>query len=309
MRTVVTGASGMLGYAVVRELKSQREKEYQGWSKSIAKAPGITFEQVDLTDHEKLQAQLREYKPELIIHCAALTDADYCEENPQAARELNALVPGQLARTAKALGAKMVHVSTDAVYRDNAPGTRKESECPEPLSVYAKTKLEGEGRALAAYPEVLVVRTTMFGWTLKQAPRPKFAEHILAALTNRKPIKLFRDAYFSPLHVATLAECLLDLAELGTGGILNLGAYRPVSKSDFGYQIAEVFGLDSRLIEIASVDDVPLKARRTKNVGLDTGQFAKLFGKPPTVAEELERLLDEAFDGTAKAIRERNLYP
>lgn len=308
MRTVITGASGMLGYAVVRELKAQRE-DFQGWSRSVAKGPRVAFERMDLTDHAEVRRKLREYKPELIVHCAALTDADYCEENPRVAHMVNALVPGELAATARRLGSRLVHVSTDAVYADDTGGKCVETDTPRPLSVYAKTKLEGEGRILAVYPEALVVRTTMFGWTLKTAPRPKFAEQILAALTNHRQIRLFRDAYFSPLHVATLAEVLLDLGELGTEGILNVGALREISKANFGYRLAETFGLDGSVIEVCSVDDVSLKARRTKNVGLNTKRFAALFGKPPTVEDELQRLHDEAFDGTAKTVRGRETYP
>ncbi len=298
----------MLGNAVFRESLA-RGDEAQGWSKSIPAGPaGTSFEQVDLTNHAAVRLKLHLYKPELIVHCAALTNADFCEENPKAAHELNAIVPGELAKTARQLEARFVYVSTDAVYLDEK-GKCRESDLPVPLSIYAKTKLEGEGRTLAAYPEALVARTTMFGWTLKQAPRPKFAEQILAALTKRRQIKLFHDAYFSPLHVATLAERLLDLSELGTEGILNVGSHLPISKLDFGYLLAGTFGLDKSVIEVGSVDDVPLKARRTKNVGMDTSQFKKILGTPPTVEAELARLYLDAFDGTADAIRERRMYP
>ena len=175
--------------------------------------------------------------------------------------------------------------------------------------MYAKTKLEGEGRVLAAYPDALVVRTTMFGWTLPTAPRPKFAEEILAALTARRSIKLFRDAIFSPLHVDLLSECLLELAEVDASGVLNVGANAPISKAQFGYLIAEIFGLDPSPIEVTSVDDVQRAARRTKNVGLDVTEVRKLLGWLPSVRDGVELLYEEAFDGTAAKIRGREMYP
>lgn len=310
MKTLVTGASGMLGSAVMRELRARREKEYVGWSRSVAKSPQRdVYWKVDIADYDCVWKLLRLNRPEVIIHCAALTDADFCEENQTASRMVNAFAPGELAKAAKELGARFVHVSTDAVYDDSRPGTRREIGAVAPRSVYARTKLEGEGRVLAAYPEALVVRTTMFGWTLKTAPRPKFAEEILAALTNRREIKLWKDAIFSPLYVGTLAECLLDLAELDVSGVLNVGARAPISKSNFGYFIAEKFGLDPSFIEEVKVEETPLRAARPKNVGLDVSLAKKLLGQMPEVADELDVLYKEAFDGTAKKIRSREAYP
>jgi len=299
MKTVVTGSTGMLGSAIVRELQARGESPI-AWTRTT---------DCDLVDTEAVRRILRFIEPEVIINCAAVTDADWCEGNPMVTRAVNAFVPGDLATIAKELGARMIHISTDAVYRDDEPGLRREDDNPRPLSVYAETKLEGEGRVLAAYPEALVVRTTMFGWTLKTAPRPKFAEQILAALTNRQQIKLFEDAFFSPLHVGTLAEYLLDLAVIDVEGVLNLGSVEPVSKWYFGRSLAGIFGLDASFIEAVSVDDVPLKARRTKNVGMSTAKLSKIFRPIPRVEDQLQILYQEAFNGTALEIRERETYP
>lgn len=300
---VVTGASGMLGSAIYRELRGDRKVDVRGWSHTTSDGK---LEAFDLPDFRRA---LHGEEIDLIIHCAALTDADHCEKNSGEASVINALIPGQLAGYARGVGARFVYVSTDAVYDDSQPGRRKETDQPNPQSVYAKTKLEGEGRVLAAYPEALVVRTTMFGWTLPTAPRPKFAEQILAALTARQPIKLFRDAYFSPLHVDLLGECLLELAEADASGVLNVGAANPVSKAAFGHFLAEVFGLDPSPIEEVSVDDVPLAAKRTKNVSLDVSECAKLLGPLPTVSQGVHQLYEEAFNGTAARIRGRATYP
>lgn len=310
MKTLVTGASGMLGSAVMRELKARREKDRVGITRSVARGPNReAFVKMDLSNFEAVRKFLMQNRPELIINCAALTDADFCEENRVVARTVNAFAPGDLAHVAKELDARFVHVSTDAVYNDSLPGRRRECAPLSPASVYAATKLEGEGRALAAYPEALVIRTTMFGWTLKTAPRPKFAEQILAALTNRRQIKLWSDAIFSPLYVEDLAYTLLDLAELDVSGVLNVGARHPVSKSEFGEMVADTFGLDPSFIEAVRVADVPLKARRTKNVALDVRAVEKITGPMPTVQSGLDTLYSEAHNGVAKKIRGRETYP
>ncbi len=259
----------MLGNAIYRELRSDRKVKVEGWTHTTKKSP---------EGHEFVTKPWPDTEADLLINCAAMTDADACEKNPNQARAINAFLPEALARWARARYPRFIHVSTDAVYDDSKPGRRKETDQPNPQSVYAKTKLEGEGRVLAAYPEALVVRTTMFGWTLPTAPRPKFAETILAALDAREPIPLFRDAIFSPLHVDHLAECLLELAELDVSGVLNVGARHPVTKSDFGYLVAAEFGYAQTFIHEARVDDLDRPAKRTKNVGLDVKKFEKLLG-------------------------------
>lgn len=299
----------MLGNAVYRELRGDKTIAPEGWSQTTKQsADRLPFLALDLADLGGAPFRLLE-RADLVIHCAAMTDADYCERHPEEARVANAFVPEWLAQAQAKHRGRFVYVSTDAVYDDSQPGRRKETDQPNPQSVYAKTKLEGEGRVLAAYPEALVVRTTMFGWTLPTAPRPKFAEQILAALTARQPIKLFRDAYFSPLYVSQLAEILLMLAEEKASGVLNVGSRHPVSKSHFGRLIAAYFGLDDSLIEEVSVDDVPLAAKRTKNVSLDLGRFQGLLGPAPLIGGNVQQLYEDAHDGTAKRVRGRETYP
>ena len=149
----------------------------------------------------------------------------------------------------------------------------------------------------------------MFGWTLPTAPRPKFAEEILGKLTARQKVTLWRDAFFSPLHVGILADILIELSQMEVSGVLNVGAREPISKAEFGRLIADVFGLDYRFVEESSVRDSELRAVRPGNVGLDVKKVTKLLGPMPTVESGVFQLYDEAFDGTAEKIRGRNTYP
>ena len=309
-RFVISGASGMLGGALLRTLLALGE-EVEGWSRSIPKtSDGIELRTGDLMDASWAETRLREYRPDVIIHSAALTDADFCEENPQVAKIVNSLTPGRLARIAREIKARFVYISSDSVYDDARPGRRREDERPNPASVYARSKLEGEGYALAAYPEALAIRTTMVGWTDARAPRPKFAEDILGKLTARRQCPLWKDAFFSPLHVDMLGEIILELAEHSdVSGVLNVGARRPISKLDFGYRLAETFGLDPSFIEETRVDDVERPAKRTKNTGLDVKRVEKLLGPMPRVEDGVSQLYQEAHDGTALKIRGRETYP
>jgi dTDP-4-dehydrorhamnose reductase len=285
-RAVVTGASGLLGGAVLRELGGE------GWSHNVPELPdGTQLRRVDLRDGGA-EAALREARPELVVHCAALTDVDACEDDPEAARALNAEAPGRLAATAAALGARFVHVSTDAVYDGERSGLHAEDEPPGPVNAYARTKLEGERAVLEAHPGALVVRTTMHGWS--SPGRASFSEAILGALRAGKRLTLFRDVVFSPLNVADLAALIGRLAERGASGVLNVGASDAVTKEAFGRLVARTFELPEDPIEPIDVADLGLRAPRPRNQALAVERLTQLLGAPPpSVADGVRRMREE----------------
>lgn len=294
MSVIVTGASGMLGGAIYRRLLED-DVDVHGWSNWRTQAPDDHFFSPRGTSHSIGDA-------DLVIHCAAMTDADAAESFAEKAFMINTVWAGRLAASARERGARFIYVSTDAVYDGERPGLRSEDEAPNPLSVYAKTKLMGEQAVLLMNPEATIVRTTMVGWVLP-TKREKFAEQIIRELINGSRLTLFRDAIFSPLHVGDLADYLISLAEIEHSGVLNVGSQAPISKFAFGLMVAQRFGLDSSPIYPTSVDDVPLAAKRTKNTGLDVRQAKDLLGDLPTVSQAIERLYREHNDGTVERLK------
>jgi dTDP-4-dehydrorhamnose reductase len=288
-RVVVTGAGGLLGVAVVRHFRSRLDA-VEGWTQTTRALPdGTSLRPLDLTAPDAPEAALATLRPDLVVHCAALTDVDGCERDPAAARTLNALVPGRLAATAAAVGARFVHISTDAVYDGERPGAHHEDDAPGPCNVYAETKLEGERRVLDADPEALVLRTNMHGWT--ERGRLSFSEVILRGLAQGDPLTLFTDVSFSPLVVSDHARLIAALVERGTSGVLNFGAADAVSKAAFGHLVADVFGLPADGIEGVTLASRNLTAARPRNTALDTGRLAAALGTaPPTVADGVRRL-------------------
>lgn len=285
-RAVVTGASGLLGSAVLRELGGE------GWSHTVdALADGTPLRRVELRDGAAEDA-LREARPELVVHCAALTDVDACEADPEAARALNSEAPGRLAATAAALGAGFVHISTDAVYDGDRDGLHAEDEPPRPVNAYARTKLDGERAVLEAHPRALVVRTTIHGWS--GPGRPSFSEAILGALREGRRLTLFRDVVFSPLNVTDLAELIRRLAEIRASGVLNVGASDAVTKEAFGRLVARTFELPEDPIEPIAVADLGLRAPRPRNQALAVERLTQLLGAPPpSVADGVRRMREE----------------
>lgn len=280
-RVVVTGASGLLGATVLGAFD-----DAEGWSHQVAALPdGTPLRRVDL--REDVSDELREAAPDLVIHCAALTDVDACERDPAAARALNTDAPARLAAAARTLGARFVHISTDAVYDGETTGPHAEDEPPKPANVYAQSKLEGEHAVLDAHPEALILRTTMHGWTA--LGRRSFSESILRGLLRGDRLTLFEDVRFSPLVVTDHARLIKHLA--GHSGVLNLGAADAVTKEAFGRIVAREFGLSDASIEPVTLASVGLTAARPRNTAMDVTRLTQaLGGPPPTVADGVRAL-------------------
>lgn len=264
MRILVTGASGLLGLNLC--LKYAHEHELSGVvnRRTLQDAPFPTVP-LDLTDGDALKKVLDEKQPEYLIHCAAMADVDRCERDPEEAWRINAQAPAQLASLCAERNIGFLHVSTDAVF-DGERGSYTEEDQPNPLSVYANTKLEGEQGVLAANSHALVIRVNFYGFSLSGSR--SLAEFFLYNLLDNRPVKGFTDVHFCPLYVGDLAEVMFAMLEKKLSGLYHVVSPECLSKYDFGRRIADRFELDGSLIAPVSVYDGGLLAKRSPNLTL-----------------------------------------
>jgi len=170
MRILITGASGLLGINIALEAAAEHTifgtvNNCQLKEDALPAGQSFRVIQADLTASGALEKVLEVSQPDWIIHCAALANLDACEASPDLAYHLNAKIPGRLAELASHCGARMVHISTDAVF-DGQRGNYTEEDAPNPLSVYALSKLQGERLVLEANPNAVVARVNLFGWSI-----------------------------------------------------------------------------------------------------------------------------------------------
>jgi dTDP-4-dehydrorhamnose reductase len=216
-----------------------------------------------------------ETKPDVILHCAAIANLEACEANPQRAAEVNGKLPGVIAQSARKHGIKMIQISTDAVF-DGTKGDYIETDPPNPMSVYARTKLKGEQAVLSANDQALIARVNFYGWSISGTH--SLAEFFVNNLEQGKPMKGFTDLLFCPMMVLDLADMLVEAADKNLQGVYHLVGSQPMSKYDFGVAIARTFGFDPALISPASVSDGGLKAARSPNLTLNTGKVVAALG-------------------------------
>jgi dTDP-4-dehydrorhamnose reductase len=300
LRILVTGGTGLLGLNWAAAMRDQHEV-WLGTHRHEASLRGTRPVPLALDDAAALERRVGELRPELIVHAAALTDVDACERNPAAAHAVNAVAAGNVARAAASRGAGLVQISTDHLF-DGRDAMRSEEDPPRPLNAYARSKLEGERLVAALCPGALIVRTNFFGWG--HAGRKSFSDWILEALRAGRPLRMFDDAFFTPISAAALARAVHRLLAAGARGVLNVCGDERLSKHEFGMRLARRYALPTDLIERASSGSAALAAPRPADLSLSNAAAVRLLGGPlGAVEEHLAELQTQEQAGLAAELR------
>ncbi len=286
MRILITGASGLLGLNLALELAG-RHTVFGVTNRHVLQTNRFTSLQTDLLAPGAVESVLERTQPDWVIHCAALADLDACEADPELASQLNTELPRKLASHVARGGARLAHISTDAVF-DGVRGDYCEHDTPNPLSVYARSKLEGERAVVEINPQAIIARVNLFGWSV--TGKRSLAEFFFYNLAAGNPVMGFTDVYFCPLLANDLAGILVAMLEGGLCGIYHVVSRAPASKYQFGVLLARRFRLDESLIAPSSVNNAGLKAARSPLLTLRTDKLSQALGAPPPdIVDGMER--------------------
>ena len=291
-RVLVTGASGLLGANLILEAhRAGHTVVANSRSRPIHHAE-ISWRPADLTDPGAVADLMDAAEPDWVVNCAAATDVDRCEGDREWAFGLNRDAAGYVAAAALKRRARLVHVSTDAVF-DGEGGPYSESDLASPRNVYGESKLAGEIAVADVHPGAAIVRTNFYGWS--PPGRISLAEWFLVGLNNNGRVNGFEDVCVSPLLANDLAGLMLDLLTAGAGGVFHLGSRNCVSKYEFGLKLAELYGLDGSSIQPVTVESVGLIAPRPKRLCLEVQKVEReLQVELPSLERGLDRM--EALD-------------
>ncbi len=289
MRVLVTGAAGLLGAHLATFFARQHEvigtDRHPWWGPQA-----LPFLLGDLGHSGFGEKLVREVRPDLLFHCAAMASVDGCEQNPEKAYFCNGEITRRLAQALPPDGL-FVYLSTDGLFRGDRPLV-EETETPSPKTVYGSSKLRGEREVQATVRNHLIVRTNFYGWS---SGRKKTAgEWLYQALKEQQPVTLFEDFYFSPLYVADFVERLALLIQAGGRGIYHLCGAERVSKCDFGLTLARLAGFPTGQVRRGLLREAHLPADRPQDMSLSSRRFCALTGGGvPGCAEGLRRFLDD----------------
>lgn len=264
MRLLILGGTGMLGRALVEAARTRGHA-----------ALALSREQADLEDVRRLRYWAETFRPEAVINCAAYTKVDAAEgEGRQKALAVNGAAVRNVVDAAMAVGARLLHVSTDYVFDGTAREPYREDAPTNPQSVYGQSKLAGEREALA-YGRSLVVRTSwLFG-----PGGPNFVATMVRLIQDgRLPLRVVYDQVGAPTYTPFLAEALLDLAPLGVTGVMHYRNREPVSWHGFAVEIARLWSGTTEVVPVTT-DEFPRPAPRPAYSVLDVKRFEEAAGR------------------------------
>jgi len=300
MRILVTGASGLLGL----NLSLQMIGTHTIVGVDRNKLTGTPFEIVkaDLLEAGVCSRLMDEVHPDAIIHTAANADIDSCESDPEGAYLLNAEFPGQLAELCVKRGVRMIHISTDAVFDGTNDSTYTEGDKPNPLSVYAQTKLDGENAVLSVNSDAAVARVNFFGWSLSGTR--SLAEFFYSNLSTGQRVNGFTDVWFCTMFVGDLADTLVEMLDKGLSGLYHVVGSEALAKYEFGVKIARQFEFDEGLIQPISVEESGLKAKRSRHLQLSVHKLSTDLGlEIPGVSTGIKKFYTQYSQGYPQKMR------
>jgi UDP-4-amino-4,6-dideoxy-N-acetyl-beta-L-altrosamine transaminase/dTDP-4-dehydrorhamnose reductase len=298
-KMLITGVSGLLGNNLARYFKDTYDVVGLYNSHSLA-TEGIKVLKADIVSGD-LAAIVAECDPDVVIHCASLTNVDYCERYKDLAYQVNVAGTKRLVESLKNTRAVVVYISTDSVY-DGSKGNFNENDPVHPLNYYGTTKYEGEGIVLSRLGS-LILRTNIFGINIQE--KNSIAEWVISSLSARQRIQGFQDVRFSTIYTFELARFIGQALQKGLAGTYNCASSTSQTKYEFACNIARLFGLEKDLIQPISVRDFNFFAERGKNLSLDVTRFSRDLGSAlPTIEDSLEAYAKDCKNGLADSIKD-----
>lgn len=251
MRVLITGANGMLARAAIAHCAALGDE-----------VTALTRSELDISIRDHVFANFEKIRPQIILNCAAYTDVDGAESNEEIAYAANSQGPENLAVASQEFGATFVTVSTDYVFDGTKEGFYTQADTPNPQSVYARSKYEGELCAASANSDSILVRS---GW-IYGSHGTNFLSVLPRLLSEGNHMKAIDDAYGTPTYAADLAVRLRELALANATGIFHVtNSGEGASYLEFAQAVAKIGGFDEGLPTAVSNDDLKRPAARPRN--------------------------------------------
>jgi len=254
MKILVTGASGLLGSRLIRELLSRNHEVIALYNRNPIPIDHERLVKVrlNIVNNISLEDLILKEKPDVIVHAAAYTDVDGCERDKAYAWRVNVEATRSIVRAARVVKSHLIYVSTDYVF-DGEKGLYKECDIPNPVNYYGLTKLIGEELVRASDLLYTIVRpSAIYG---VGGSKKSFAEYVAEKLSHGEKVYALVDQYVSPTHNTLLAMAIAEIVEMRPMGVLHVAGER-MNRYEFATKIAETLGLPVELVEKANVKDM-----------------------------------------------------
>ena len=283
-KILITGAGGLVGKACIEHCAAIGDE--------VAAYEHVSL---DISDAEQVQTVFNRESPDAVINCAAWTNVDGCESDPDKAERVNALGPENLARACRKTKAGFLTISTDYVFDGLQDGFYTQRDDPNPLSVYGRFKLQGERRPQLEYARTIVVRT---GYIFGPGGR-NFLSTVIDRINRGEKLKAIKDCWGTPTYALDLAVRLRELVELDLPGVFHVvSSGNGASFETFVQEALRLTDGHEDLLESVTMDSLARPAPRPRNSKLKC-LLSEALGLPP-----LPRWQDGLADFVARSNRE-----
>ena len=265
MKILITGSKGMLATQVITDL----ERGYTELGQVPAALKGAQLvladvDTLDITDKAATESFIEQHRPDVVINCAAYTNVDGCESHQDDAFKVNAIGSRNLAIACENIDAKLVHVSTDYVFRGDEPTPRREYDMPWPISAYGKTKFAGEEFVRQYCKKSFIVRTAwLYGYNGKN-----FVKTMVWLAKEKGGAKVVNDQHGNPTNAADLSHHLLKIAASEEYGTYHCTGNGECTWYEFAAEIARLAGYEGVMSPCTS-EEFPTPTKRPAYSSLD----------------------------------------
>ena len=295
MRILITGSNGLLGQKLVHKLSKDQDVELIATARGenrLSNKLGYEYYSLDITNEKAVAEAIGHYKPDSLIHTAAMTNVDACEADKEGCDKLNVDATKYIVDACKANNVHLVHLSTDFIF-DGEDGPYDEEAKPNPISYYGESKLKAEEMVLESGINAAILRTVLVYGIAEDMSRSNIALWAKGALEKGQKINVVDDQFRSPTLAEDLADGCILAAKQKAKGIYNISGKDQLSVLEIVQQVADFWKLDKDLINPVSSTTLSQPAKRPPKTGFILDKATRELGYKPHSFMEGLAVLDE----------------
>ena len=286
MKILVTGANGLLGQKLCLLLDKDVRVELIATARGkLNYSLSDKFIALDVTQPEAVASIIATTHPDVVIHTAAMTQVDQCETEREACWLNNVTAVGHIINACEKTGSHLIHISTDFIF-DGTHGPVDETEKPNPLSYYGKSKLEGEVLVQKSKIKWAILRTVLVYGVTKDMSRSNIVLWVKKSLEEGKTINVVSDQWRTPTLAEDLAMGCVLAAKKKATGIFNISGSEMLTPYDIAIRTADFFNLDKGLIKETDSSKFTQPAKRPPKTGFIIDKAKRELGYEPRTFEE-----------------------
>lgn len=287
-KILITGANGLLGQKLIDLYLEKPEKLIIASGIGPCRHPEksrIIYTELDISDRTNVESVFEEFKPDTLIHTAAMTNVDACETDQESCDKLNVDAVRYLADACTKFGTHMIHISTDFIF-DGTHGPLDEDEQPNPLSYYGNSKLKGEKIVMESADKWAILRTVLVYGVVKDMSRSNIVLWAKGALEKGQVINVVDDQFRTPTLAEDLAMGCFLAEDQEAEGIFNISGSDFMSIYELVERVADFYGLSKSGLNRSDSSSLNQPAKRPPITGFNIEKAKRVLGYQPHTFEE-----------------------